>query len=156
MPCESLLSAFAPHGESRPSGPIPAMTDPLRVLLVEDHAMVAMATRLLLEDLGCTVVGPAPTIAEAARLAERHPPDLALIDVRLPDGNGLDLAARLQDAGVRCAVLSADDRPADATGVAASVPWIDKLAADAGIRRLLAALFPGRTAAAARGPGNPR
>jgi len=45
------------------------MTDPLRVLLVEDHAMVAMATRLLLEDLGCTVVGPAPTIAEAARLA---------------------------------------------------------------------------------------
>ncbi len=114
------------------------MPRPPRVMLVEDHAMVAMATVELLEELDCHVVGPAPTVSAAEALARAEHVDLALVDVSLPDGSGLELAERLAGAGVSCAILSAHPRPSDATGFAGTVTWIDKMSADAAIRRLLA------------------
>ena len=55
----------------------------LKVLLVEDEAIVALMVEHLLDDLGCRVVGPAGELAEAFVLAERESFDCAVLDVNL-------------------------------------------------------------------------
>lgn len=54
----------------------------LRLLVVEDEALVAMMLEDMLGDLGCTVVGPAGTLAAALELC-RAPVDGALLDVNV-------------------------------------------------------------------------
>ncbi len=72
------------------------MNGRVRVLLVEDHDLVRAGIRSLLENLpGVEVVGEAGTGREASRLVELHRPDVALLDIVLPDANGLDLAAAI-------------------------------------------------------------
>jgi DNA-binding response OmpR family regulator len=70
---------------------------PPRILLVEDDAVL----RTFLAD-NLTADGFAPleaeSVADALRLLEHAPPDLALIDLALPDGSGLDLIARVRAA----------------------------------------------------------
>jgi len=69
------------HTPSAPSG---HTTPSLRVLLVEDHAIVRAGVRMLLEsEPGLTVVGEATTIAEALALATREQPALILLDLDL-------------------------------------------------------------------------
>lgn len=65
------------------------------VLLVEDSAAIRDAFGLLLEESGYRVV-PAATAAEALRLAGAAPPDVVLLDVGLPDGDGLQVARELR------------------------------------------------------------
>ena len=73
--------------------------EPLRVLLVEDEALIAFNLELLVEELGFTVAGMAPDARRARELAEACPPDLAIVDVNLLDGRtGLDVAAHLASA----------------------------------------------------------
>ena len=79
---------------------------PVRVLLVEDHQVVAEGLQALLEEYpDLTVVGWAPTVAEADQVAERAPTDVALVDFRLPDGSGADAAARIRAHQPDCAVV---------------------------------------------------
>jgi CheY-like chemotaxis protein len=61
----------------------------LRLLVVEDEALVAMLLKDALQGLGCAVVGPAGNVARALALLEREEVDLGLLDVNL--GNGLKL-----------------------------------------------------------------
>jgi DNA-binding NarL/FixJ family response regulator len=66
----------------------------IRVLLVEDHELVRAGIRSLLQDLpGIEVVAEAGTGRDASRLVEIHRPDVALMDIVLPDANGLEVAA---------------------------------------------------------------
>ena len=58
----------------------------LRVLIVEDQALLAMELELVLAECGCEVVGCAMDKAGALAIAERERPDLALIDMNLLDG----------------------------------------------------------------------
>jgi CheY-like chemotaxis protein len=58
----------------------------LRVLIVEDQALLAMELELVLEEFGCAVVGCAMDQAGALDIARRERPDLALIDLNLLDG----------------------------------------------------------------------
>lgn len=58
----------------------------LRVMIVEDQALLAMELELVLADSGCAVVGCAVDRAGALAIAERERPDLALVDVNLLDG----------------------------------------------------------------------
>lgn len=58
----------------------------LRVMIVEDQALLAMELELILADSGCDVVGCAMDRAGALAIADRERPDLALIDVNLLDG----------------------------------------------------------------------
>jgi two-component system, response regulator PdtaR len=68
----------------------------VRVLIVEDEALIAMALADSLEDGGHEVMGPAATMAEALALCEAAPPELALLDINLRDGsNGVDVARAL-------------------------------------------------------------
>lgn len=69
------------------------------VLLVDDHELIRQGLRRAFErDADFTVVGEAGSLAEAARLAATLRPDVVVIDVRLPDGNGLELAQKLRQA----------------------------------------------------------
>jgi CheY-like chemotaxis protein len=55
----------------------------LRVLVVEDSPVVAMATGGMLEDLGCVTVGPAPNFAAAIELIEAGGYDAAIVDLNI-------------------------------------------------------------------------
>jgi len=66
------------------------------ILVVEDHAALAELYRLLLKDQGYDVFAAEDLARARARLAYPPPPALALVDVMLPDGSGLDLCRELR------------------------------------------------------------
>ena len=62
-----------------------------RLLLVDDHEVVRVGLRTVLHNRqGITIVGEAGTKAAAVRAVKRLRPDVALMDVRLPDGSGVE------------------------------------------------------------------
>ncbi len=65
------------------------------VLLVDDHPGFRRMARLLLQSGGYDVVGEAGTAEDALDSARELEPDLVLLDVLLPDGNGADVAQAL-------------------------------------------------------------
>ena len=66
-------------------------TQAIRVLLVDDHEVIRVGLRTVLgQTQGVTVVGEAGTMADAVQQAQRVKPDVILMDVRLPDGSGVD------------------------------------------------------------------
>ncbi|HEU0131162.1 MAG TPA: response regulator transcription factor [Mycobacteriales bacterium] len=71
--------------------------DPIRVVLVDDHEVVRRGVRELLsvED-DIEVVGEAGTVSEAEARIPALRPDIAVLDVRLPDGNGVALCRELR------------------------------------------------------------
>ncbi len=76
----------------------------MNILLVEDDPRAAKWVRLSLEDKGAKVLW-ATRIDQARNLVERHEPDVALLDVSLPDGNGLDLIVELRMRENPCAAV---------------------------------------------------
>lgn len=93
----------------------------IEVFLVDDHEIVRRGLAdLIRSQHDLDVVGEAGTVRQAAGRIEATQPDVALLDVRLPDGSGIDLCrdlrSRLPD--VRCLILTAYD---DDTAVSAAV-----------------------------------
>lgn len=87
-------------------------TDQLRVFLVDDHELVRRGfASLLREDGGFEVVGEAANAQDALSGVERTHPQVAVLDVRLPDGDGVELCReiRSQHPDTRCLVLTAFD-----------------------------------------------
>jgi DNA-binding NarL/FixJ family response regulator len=70
-----------------------------RVLLADDHPMIASALELLLRGTDYQLVGRARSGKEALDQIERVNPDLLLLDVNMPDGSGIDVLRRLRKAG---------------------------------------------------------
>ena len=67
----------------------------LTIVLVDDHHLIRAGIRSLLQDLpDCKVVGEAATGMQALELIHSMKPDLVLMDVAMPDMNGLELLAR--------------------------------------------------------------
>jgi DNA-binding NarL/FixJ family response regulator len=87
------------------------------VLVVDDDPGFRDLACRLLADLGLTVVAREDTVAAATASADRLRPSAALVDVGLPDGNGIDLAAELTGRPWRPRVLLISSDP-DATTVA--------------------------------------
>jgi two-component system invasion response regulator UvrY len=78
----------------------------LRILLAEDHAVVRQGVRQLLLDRGvATEVAEAQTGAEALMEAGRHSYDVILLDISLPDLNGVEVLKRLKRKVPRVPVL---------------------------------------------------
>lgn len=61
-----------------------------RVLLVDDHKLVRDGIRSLLEEGGFTVIAEAGDGRSAIKLAQEHQPDVILMDITMPDLNGID------------------------------------------------------------------
>lgn len=78
------------------------------ILVVEDDKNISRATAAMLELKGYEVY-TADTLAAGRDMTEKHDPDLIVLDILLPDGNGLDYCRNLRDAGkgVRILFLSA-------------------------------------------------
>lgn len=71
--------------------------DPIRVVIVDDHEMFTESvSQLLQHEAGIEVVGIAPTMAEGVALVEVQHPTVALVDFRLPDGQGTDAATSIK------------------------------------------------------------
>ncbi|HLZ35194.1 MAG TPA: response regulator transcription factor [Nitrospira sp.] len=69
----------------------PGRSTPIRLLLVDDHEVVRIGLRTVLHhNQGITIVGEAGSKAQAVKEAKRLRPDVILMDVRLPDGSGVE------------------------------------------------------------------
>jgi two-component system, NarL family, response regulator DevR len=69
----------------------------LRILLVDDHEVVRLGVRALIErQPGMEVVGEAGTVREAVLQAENLAPDVVVLDIRLPGGDGLDACRQIK------------------------------------------------------------
>jgi len=82
--------------------------DPIKVFLLDDHEVVRRGVRELLEEAGFDVVGEASTAQEAIRRIPPTKPDVAILDVRLPDGNGVEVCREVRDLmpGLACLMLT--------------------------------------------------
>ncbi|WP_406630985.1 response regulator [Amycolatopsis sp. WGS_07] len=81
----------------------------LRVFLVDDHEVVRRGVAdLLEEDDELTVVGQAGDVSQALARIPALRPDVAVLDVRLPDGNGIELARELRSRSpeLKCLMLT--------------------------------------------------
>jgi DNA-binding NarL/FixJ family response regulator len=78
----------------------------INVLLADDQELVRSGFRLILElEDGIAVVGEAADGREAVRLAKELQPDVVLMDVRMPELDGIEATRRLQHAGIEARVL---------------------------------------------------
>lgn len=85
-----MIAAGVSHGHSPSRGALVAN----HVLLIEDNELARDALRMLLQVSGHRV-SVAGTVAEALAVARSGRPDLLLVDLTLPDGDGLDIVREL-------------------------------------------------------------
>lgn len=86
--------------------------NPIRVFLLDDHEVVRRGVRDLLGDEpDISVVGEAGTAEQALTRVPALRPDVAVLDVRLPDGNGVDVCRELRSRmpGLACLILTSFD-----------------------------------------------
>ncbi|MBF8297716.1 MAG: LuxR family transcriptional regulator, partial [candidate division NC10 bacterium] len=68
-----------------------------RLLIVDDHEVVRVGLRLLLERrTGLEVVGEADSVATAVDVASKCSPDVVIMDIRLPDGSGVEACREIR------------------------------------------------------------
>jgi DNA-binding NarL/FixJ family response regulator len=85
---------------------------PITVFLLDDHEVVRRGVRDLLETAGdIVVVGEAGTAEEALLRVEATSPQVAVLDVRLPDGNGIEVCRELRSRHpeLKCLMLTSFD-----------------------------------------------
>ncbi len=70
--------------------------EPTRVLVVDDEGQILRALRVVLREAGFDVV-PATTVAEALDRAAVRPPQAAIVDLILPDGDGIEVTRTLRE-----------------------------------------------------------
>jgi DNA-binding NarL/FixJ family response regulator len=86
--------------------------DMLRAVVIDDEADLRLLARLMLEDDGAVeVIGEACTASDALHLIHDLAPDIAIIDIHLPDMSGVELIHLLRDAAMttRLVAYSSDD-----------------------------------------------
>jgi two-component system, NarL family, response regulator NreC len=77
----------------------------LRVLIADDHGVVRKGLRVLLESEGMEVVGEAGDGREAVRMAEELSPDLVVMDIGMPNLNGIEATAQIVKKSARTGVI---------------------------------------------------
>jgi two-component system, NarL family, response regulator DevR len=106
-------------------------TMPLRVVLVDDHEVVRNGIKALLEETpDVSVVGEAGTVKDAIARVEWARPDVVIMDVRLPDGSGIEatreIRAKLPNTQVLMLTTFADDEALFASIMAGAAGYVLK------------------------------
>ncbi len=81
----------------------------IRVFLLDDHELVRTGLRTLLDgESDMEVIGEAGTAEQGLQLIKELEPDVAILDVRLPDGNGIEVCREIQSTApsIRCLMLT--------------------------------------------------
>lgn len=105
---------------------------PVRLLLVDDHQVLRIGLRTLFEEVpeAVTVVGEAGTLAEGVALAQTLRPDVVLLDLRLPDGHGIEgcreIRSRCPDIKVLFLTSYVDDEALMSTVMAGAQGYLLK------------------------------
>jgi DNA-binding NarL/FixJ family response regulator len=92
------------------------MSEPIRVLIADDHPLVLSGLATILSaHRDFTIVATAGTGVEAVRLYRQHRPDVAILDVRMPDTTGLEALEQIRmfDVSARVLMLSTFDGDED-------------------------------------------
>jgi DNA-binding NarL/FixJ family response regulator len=118
------------------TGSATAVGPPLRVVLVDDHAIVRSGLTAELEQRRCEVVAEASDVDSAVAAIRSTRPDVVLLDVRLPGGGGPAVLRQLDDPPPTLAISASDERAdvvatvtAGATGYLLKTSPIDELVA---------------------------
>jgi two-component system, NarL family, response regulator NreC len=93
---------------------------PRRVVLADDHAVVREGIKAILQQEGLQVVGEAPDGRTAVKLCESSQPDLAILDVAMPQLNGLDASREIRRSCPAVTILLLTMHP-DETYVLAAI-----------------------------------
>jgi DNA-binding NarL/FixJ family response regulator len=88
-------------------------SDKVRVLIADDHRLVSLGLRMVMERAGMDVVGEAATGRVAVEMAEKLHPDVVLLDILMPDMDGLQALGAIRSAvpGASIIIITAYARP---------------------------------------------
>lgn len=94
----------------------------LRILIVEDEALVALDLENILREAGFEIVGIVDTEADAVAKAEHLRPDVVLMDIALRQGDGISAARQLRDVPTQIVFVSGNSDPGTLAAVHALGP----------------------------------
>ena len=122
----------------------------IKILLADDHEMLRKGLRSLIEqDNNFDVVGEAGTGLEAVRLAAKHKPDVVLMDLAMPDLNGIDATRQILQANPKIKIIAlsmhADSRMVDRILRAGALGYILKESAFEELTQAIRTLTKGGT-----------
>ena len=69
---------------------------PIKLLIADDHEVVRAGIKSMLANSGVKVIAEATTGQAAVRMTIKHKPDVAMFDIRMPDGDGLNALGRVR------------------------------------------------------------
>ncbi|MCK9874464.1 response regulator transcription factor [Frankia sp. AgPm24] len=121
--------------------PTPSGANPIRVLIVDDHALFRRGLEMVLgQEVDIEVVGEAADGSEAVTMAKETAPDIVLMDVRMPRRGGIDATSAIKESvpSAKIVMLTISDEEADlydaikagAMGYLLKEISIDEVAAD--------------------------
>jgi len=122
----------------------------IRVLICDDHEVVREGLRGLIgRQPGMSVVGEAGTVAEAIETAARSKPDVVVMDVRLPDGSGVEACRSIREARPEVKVIMltsyADDDALFASIIAGASGYLLKQTRGQAVADAITAVAAGRS-----------
>jgi two-component system, NarL family, response regulator DevR len=126
------------------------MTAATRVLICDDHEVVREGLRgLISRQADMTVVGEAGTVAEAIDAAAHGKPDVVIMDVRLPDGSGVEACRAIREARPETKVIMltsyADDEALFASIIAGASGYLLKQTRGQAVVDAITAVAAGRS-----------
>ena len=119
----------------------PRLLEGLRVLIVEDNLLLAEVTKLLLDESGCEVVGPAGWLERGLELAGHEPLDGALLDINLHGEMSFPIAEVLSARGVPFVFVTGYEDRSIVPLAYRSAPRLDKPVADEHLMDVMVAAF---------------
>jgi DNA-binding response OmpR family regulator len=119
----------------------PRLLEGLKVLVVEDNLLLAEVTKILLEESGCQVVGPAGWLQRGLEMARAEPLDGAVLDINLHGEMSFPIAEALSARGVPFIFVTGYEDRSIVPLAYRSAPRLDKPVADERLIEVMVAAF---------------